>query len=353
MTTQKTSNLYWACRNDDIDTVKKILPKLKLTNINLIESNGSTALHAASFYGHANIVRLLLQQGAQTDIRNKYDKTAEEEASTDEVRAAFKSSSQTGATDDDDDIPHSEFVALYPNSEGKNKSELATNILKIRWGIHQAHKYTIAAASNLEHLEKQYRKKCEEKENESLCDARNRGKKLFEKYRETGNFDCMIELYLMETPFYLLVQKDETFLIDMYKHLVRYDKYIFQGFAYRGVSFFTEDFEPYYWALKHSKCLLEFCKVTGASKKRDYALRYMYHPQDDRQPVLFEIEFAEGCFSAIDAVSFSDFPDEDEVLILSGTFFEVTQIRKDKSDATIISLKNVPVNKAVVLTLIQ
>jgi hypothetical protein len=68
---------------------------------------------------------------------------------------AFESSTGAKAADDDDndDIPQSELVALFPNSEGKDKSQLATNILKARLGIHQAHKYTITAASNLEHLE--------------------------------------------------------------------------------------------------------------------------------------------------------------------------------------------------------
>ncbi|UJR19606.1 hypothetical protein I4U23_022740 [Adineta vaga] len=91
MTTQNTSDFYWACRNGDLDTVKKVLTNISLNDINRIETNGSTALHAASYYGRVDIVRILLQRGASTDIRNKFDKTAKEEASTDEVRALFAS----------------------------------------------------------------------------------------------------------------------------------------------------------------------------------------------------------------------------------------------------------------------
>ncbi|CAF0835541.1 unnamed protein product [Adineta steineri] len=242
MTEKKTSDFYWACRNGDVDAVKRILPNLSSTDVNRVESNGSTALHAASYYGHAVIVQLLLERGADTTIKNKYKKTAEDEASTDEVRAVFKASTETKAADGSDDIPPSKFVTLYPNSEGKDKSQLATKILKARLGIHQAHQYTIAATSNLDYLEKKYRKQCE-------------------KLGLNGNAGC----------------------------------------------------DPY---------------------------------------AFFDLEFDKECFTAIDVQSFSVYPGEEEVHVLPGTFFEVTQIRKDSQGITSISLKNVPVNNDVLSTVI-
>jgi hypothetical protein len=196
MATQKTSDFYWACRNGDVDTVKNILPNLKANDINRVESNGSTALHAAAYYGHANVVRLLLAQGANTTIRNKYEKTAKEEASTDEVRSMFESTINVEDADDDNgDMPQSELCQLYRNAEGIDKSVLATRAFKARLSTYQAHKYTISATSNLEHLEKKYYKLCEQEADENNL---RMGKEYFEKYRETGNFDHMIRLYTTE-----------------------------------------------------------------------------------------------------------------------------------------------------------
>ncbi len=52
------SELYKACRSGDLNTVKSLLPALTVERINQQEPNGSTSLHAASYYGHIDIVRL-------------------------------------------------------------------------------------------------------------------------------------------------------------------------------------------------------------------------------------------------------------------------------------------------------
>ncbi|CAF4488566.1 unnamed protein product, partial [Didymodactylos carnosus] len=59
--------------------------------INRIEPNGSTALHAASFFGHADIVRLILEKpSASRSIRNKYGLTAAEEAKNVQIQELFQ-----------------------------------------------------------------------------------------------------------------------------------------------------------------------------------------------------------------------------------------------------------------------
>ena len=91
MSETQYSKLYYACRNGDFDTVKKILPTLTLEEIDHVEANGSTALHAAAHYGHVRIVKLLLSRNANISIQNRYGNTAEDEAENPEIKALFVS----------------------------------------------------------------------------------------------------------------------------------------------------------------------------------------------------------------------------------------------------------------------
>ncbi len=91
MSKQEFSDFYRACRKGDVSAVKKILPTLTVEEIEKIEPNGSTALHAASYHGHIEIVKLVLSRSPNIAIRNKYGNTAGEEASDAEIKALFVS----------------------------------------------------------------------------------------------------------------------------------------------------------------------------------------------------------------------------------------------------------------------
>jgi hypothetical protein len=79
------SEFYYACRNGDAAKVKSLLTLMSPTEIDYMEPNGSTALHAAAYFGHIEIVRVLLDKGASPNQKNKYDKTPEEEAKTSDI----------------------------------------------------------------------------------------------------------------------------------------------------------------------------------------------------------------------------------------------------------------------------
>jgi ankyrin repeat protein len=83
------SEFYYACRSGDVAKVKTLLSSMSTTDIDRIEPNSSTALHAAAYFGHTDIVRLLLDKGASRSQKNKYDKTPEEEAKTPEIAQLF------------------------------------------------------------------------------------------------------------------------------------------------------------------------------------------------------------------------------------------------------------------------
>lgn len=84
------SEFYWACRNGDEKRVKQLLNCIPYDSLSRLELNGSTALHAASYYGHAEIVRLLLhQRSCRRERLNRYGLTAYQEAKNQEIRQLF------------------------------------------------------------------------------------------------------------------------------------------------------------------------------------------------------------------------------------------------------------------------
>ncbi|CAF0962162.1 unnamed protein product [Didymodactylos carnosus] len=87
---KQLSEFYLSCRNNNIEKVKEYLITITEKEINHLEPNGSTALHAASYNGHGDIVRLLLDKEASTTLKNRYGYTAEQEARTDTIKELFQ-----------------------------------------------------------------------------------------------------------------------------------------------------------------------------------------------------------------------------------------------------------------------
>lgn len=83
------SPFYIACRNNDLEKVKRLLKTLTLCDIDKLEPNGSTALHAASYHGHRDIVIFLLKLGADRSVRNKFGCLPYDEAMDEETRQLF------------------------------------------------------------------------------------------------------------------------------------------------------------------------------------------------------------------------------------------------------------------------
>lgn len=90
------SEFYLACRNGDLNAVRQLLPCLSDEEKSSLESNGSTALHAASYFGHHDIVKLLLENDFDTWILNRYEKTPYDEAKDEQMRQLFHRPDQDG-----------------------------------------------------------------------------------------------------------------------------------------------------------------------------------------------------------------------------------------------------------------
>src|SRR5579871_5192120 len=89
--TGNASDFYKACRDGDLSKVDRLLKTMSVREINQVESsNNSTALHAASYFGHADIVKRLLAVGANIHTHNGHGFTPVQEAKTQEIKDLFE-----------------------------------------------------------------------------------------------------------------------------------------------------------------------------------------------------------------------------------------------------------------------
>ncbi|CAF0885634.1 unnamed protein product [Rotaria sordida] len=87
----KASDFYMACREGNLMKVNRLLKTMSARDINKVEeANSSTALHAASYFGHAAIVKVLLDIGANTHTHNGHGLIPEQEAKTQEIKDLFE-----------------------------------------------------------------------------------------------------------------------------------------------------------------------------------------------------------------------------------------------------------------------
>ena len=84
--------LYIAARNGHVSICEYLINKG--ININEVQKTGSTALHGAAYYGQINAVKVLLNYGAKTNIKNSYGHLPIDEAMTEEIKNILKESGE-------------------------------------------------------------------------------------------------------------------------------------------------------------------------------------------------------------------------------------------------------------------
>ena len=73
------SDFYRFCQSGNIDRVREILDAADaphIAQLNALQPNGSTALHAAVEQGHREVVKLLLDRGCPRTTRNSHGELA-------------------------------------------------------------------------------------------------------------------------------------------------------------------------------------------------------------------------------------------------------------------------------------
>ncbi|CAF3996519.1 unnamed protein product, partial [Adineta steineri] len=269
----EVSPFYLACRNGDLATVQHILPNMTGDEKNRVEPNGSTALHAASYFGHHVIVKLLLENGCATWIRNKYNNAPCDEAHDDEIRQLFRRPDRgngshrfasvedcfsvvtrdvSGGSDemeDDDNIPKGWVDGYKHIGTAKEREATVQQIVRAQMMKYCLKKFQVS--DTCQDVFKLLKKTVPTSvSGEPDYDA---AREHFDRFRKQQNVNDLVRLYTFETPFYDALQRNvDSYAIELYSRLASLQERAFTGgITYRGLSMTDEGINAYRWAAKN------------------------------------------------------------------------------------------------------
>ena len=362
----KASDFYWACRNGEYLKVKEMVSKLNYEQLNQIEPNGSTALHAATYHDHHAIVKLLLEQGCARTTLNRFEQSAYEEIRSEEMRSLFLRPTSQRFVDED---PGQSFaLASDSNEDVKTEDGVPNSWYKgytKEGNAHEAKFMNAVARAPLimrKILQNRLEGECKELFEEFVVSTVDQTDKnhagvlhLLSLFKEKDSIESLLTMYTLETAIYRALQNDcEAFTALVYMHLNELKDRAYKGYAYRGACMTNADIEAYRWALKQHTRVLETRTFQSMSLSEKEASTFA-EPYGERSlSVLLIFKFPELCYTAINlnkisnkSPALSQHPGEQEVILLPFTLFRVSDIKIDSSanDQYRITLQNVPVKK--------
>ena len=231
---ETSSPFYYACRNGDTDKVRELIEQMTLKEIDRIEPNGSTALHAASFYGHAEIVKILLKRGASRSLHNKYNAIPYEEAS-DEIKKLFL---------------RPKLDRFFQDTEGNiDWMKCDAEAEKIAENFRFRHSGFGWSAKNTAHRLKHIKEEMSSTEQEQVHNFLDQAEK---------NPMSLLRAYTVESDFYRNLNKDLakrhfeqgtnfglTYFVDFFYNHPAFKELSFIGTCYRGMSISKDDLQQY------------------------------------------------------------------------------------------------------------
>jgi hypothetical protein len=328
-----TSQFYYACRNGEIDAVREQISKMSLEEIDQIQANGSTALHAATYYGHTEIVQLLLERGASRSIQNKHKCLPFDEAGNEETKKLFTRRSTTRFSDDG--TGHIDWMKCDSAAE-----ELARDYRFRHTGF----------GWKKEHIQRRLKFI---KDEMSHTDVERIGK-FIDDALEKQDPNYLLKAYTYESDFYKKLNTDLatthfqqgtnfgiTYFIDFFYNNPSFERLSFKGDVYRGMTITQDDLKQYGVGGKvMSKAFMSTTKERSVAKGFAYRNASNRKTDDGKR-----IKLAALCAykiindrTGLDIERLSEYTDEKEVLVGPYTAFVIKAIRQIKSDYVEIDL---------------
>jgi hypothetical protein len=369
----KASDFYFLCKEGKIDEVRQILndeTSPSIDELNQLQPNGSTPLHAATFYNHLEIVKLLLEHGCSQTKLNLYGNTAYDEAQSIEMRTLFL---RPESTDRFHETNTTETISVFlseENVENVNASKTADYIHLFRtqseifeyslnqqttamwlkfynWFSHTFRTFIERDEFHIDGFDLINHPDFQEFLKRSLPEP--------EKYTQTmqsvneaqqrNSIEPLITLYTNEKagfyrPFNHLLAKSSSnteisehscdrYVIEFHIRHQELKQRAYTGTTYRGATLSNNDLIIYRHALDiQPSGVLGFKSFTSTSQDPLIALNFaLKTPLNEGQKhVLFIFEIMEASPTIFGISDISKYPQEQEVLILPGNLFIVTKI---------------------------
>lgn len=329
------TEFYFACRNGNIDKVRDLLPNMSLEEIDKIEPNGSTALHAASYYGHEEIVKLLLERGASRSIQNRHNCLPYDETGKKEIKKLFlRESASTRFSDDGSG--RIDWMKCDAAAE-----ELAKDYRFRHAGFGWKSKH-------ISHRIKYIRKEMSHTDEERIG-------QFLDAAEATEDPKYLLKAYTVESDFYKKLNKDLatkhfdqgtnfgiTYFIEFFYNNPAFDELSFKGKVYRGMSVTQEDLMQYGVGGKvMNKAFM------STSKNRQRAEEFAVKNATNRKTQEGErVKLSALCMyelvndrTGLDVERISEYAMEEEVLVGPYTAFIIQAIRKVNSKYVEIDLR--------------
>jgi hypothetical protein len=385
-TQSKASDFYFACRDGNIDYVREHLQQMSIEDIDKLEANGDTALHVATRNEHREIVQLLVNAGCSRTTLNYDGKLAHEEIQSPEMRKIYqrpdlthfhesdpKTSSQTYVPHDQEQVKAEKFdwIQTFETDEELQQHALKTQTTAMWFKLFNWVSHTFSGAlnrtdfrANLFDLESDrdfdgFLKRAIPDE-----DAYQKTRDALIKAEKAKDIVPLIKLYTSEfgpgkIAFYKVLNKqlasaseDETttahycdrFVYEFEMKSDQLEKRAFTGETFRGASMSEIELEVYeqLTTSTRKKGVLATKTFTSTSRKREEAMSFANeNAKDNKQKrVLLVYNIPKPCNTIFCVADVSQFPGEEEVLIIPGNLFKVCCVDK-LPDLTEIHLEHI------------
>jgi len=328
------SEFFYACSNGDLALVQWLLPTFSVSEIDRLEPNGNTALHAACANGHTEIVRLLLRKGAARHLKDVFNSTPTDVATNPEIKQLFQRPSKEA---------QSRFISY----------DVRTQWTLRKWSDAVVHHFTLYPVGEVPTIDDVAFKIIN---TEDLSDGTGMKKitEWMQQARENNDSTFFLRAYTSSTIFYerlnlKLAQHADSQLnpanlpwyLALPKHLYHQNtlsQYHYLGNTYRGMIMTENDFDQY----QVGEIILNKAFLS-TSTSRSVAEFFALSGSDSIQKVTISSYKIVNENVALDLSTFSEFPSEQEVLILPGFYFKITAITP-KDRYIEIELEQQPIN---------
>ncbi|CAF1905850.1 unnamed protein product [Rotaria magnacalcarata] len=396
--------LYQACHDGDEEQVRTLLRKYSYDDLNQQEFpyDGNTCLHVAAANGYDNIVQLLLKHGCyRSSLLNSQNQSAYEVAALnkestrllflrhEENNSLSKDSSrffEQNALDCFDIIKVEDNLDNELDNDKRSAAgQIKTTVQTFKTEEEKQHEIEYSASSKtmcqssfgrfcvnffhsdepLDHrsIMKRLKHLLEEVKISNYDDYAKIDDLVTQYEQQEGLIEQLLHLYTLETKFYDILKTDCLPLaIPLFIHLPKLKERFFKGRVYRGMHMTYEQLLTYQIATEIPGTLLQTRSFSSTSMNRSVAEEFAYLKKKDNDKkfcVLFIFDFPDVCDQAInltrissDKPCLSEYENEQEVLILPWTLFEVKRVRKasDEDDLCTIYLTNIIIPKKNLLS---